>query len=70
MSMTRKRGPKEKNPWPDRLKALRKKLDMSQVQLGKKLRCGQSIISRIESGERMPDGPLSYLIELAESGII
>jgi DNA-binding transcriptional regulator YiaG len=58
------------NPWPRRLKALRERLGLTQVQAAERIRIAQSQWSSYEAGKRQPTRPIAHLIELLESGKI
>ena len=65
----RKQAPKPKPPatWPERLKALRAKLGLTQTDMAEKLAISQGQYSKLESGEREPSGPLALLIAHLET---
>jgi len=63
-----KRRPKSSaNPWPERLRKLRDKLDLTQSELAKRLRISQSQVASYETGKRRPTRPIQFLIELLEN---
>jgi DNA-binding transcriptional regulator YiaG len=56
--------------WPARLKALRAKLNLTQVQFAKRIAASPRIVAYWEVGDRPPTPPFVMLIELLERGVI
>lgn len=56
--------------WTVRLKALRDRLKLTQVEAAARIRVNQATWSGWENGRHEPDGPARYLIELLEAGTI
>lgn len=58
---------------PEQFKAIRKQLGLTQTELAQCLRLGANggrYIRMIEAGDRIPSGPVEYLMELLEAGVI
>ena len=56
--------------WPDRLRALRAKLGLSQAKAAKKIRVSLRSWAGWEMGEQIPSAPCQLLIELLEQRIL
>lgn len=52
----------------DRIKLLRDELGLTQTGLAHLLRVGQSAVSKWETGEQNPSGPVTLLLDLAYTG--
>lgn len=56
------------NPWPDRVRALLARYDLTQKQLGSRLGLTNQAISTFVTGTRIPAKPVQILIAMMESG--
>ena len=56
------------NSWPDRVRALLAKYDLTQKQLGSRLGLSHQNISDFANGRRVPPSPVQKLIEMMEDG--
>ena len=61
-------GKANANPWPDRVRALLAKYDLTHEQLGARLGVSRSGISTFLSGYRVPPRPVQKLIAMMEAG--
>lgn len=58
---------------PETFKSIRKRLGLSQSELAQVLRLGNNAgryVRMLESGDRAPSGPVCYLMELLDAGVI
>ncbi len=74
MHMAKKRKPAAGkpggNPWPDRLRALRKRLGLNQSEAAARIAVGPGVWSAWENDLRTPSRQSQLLIELLEAGTI
>lgn len=54
------------NPWPDRIKALRRRRGWTQEDLARRLKTRRETVADWERGKHHPRGPVQVLIEILE----
>lgn len=55
-------------PWPERVKALLERYDLTQAELGERLGYSQSNVNKVIKGIRVPSNSMRKLLELMEAG--
>lgn len=54
-----------RNQWPERLKTLRTRLDLTQAKAAERIHVSQSVWSAWERGAKTPSAAMLLLVELA-----
>lgn len=55
-------------PWPERVKALLERYDLTQAELGQRLGVTGGNVSQFVNGTRVPPKPIRKLVKLMETG--